>query len=141
MSDKIQLIRMEAEEKIIKAMMLSPYAVHRYEEELGYMMDLTHTKLANMIIKNTKKNGRCYIDELFAEADEGTRKWLEEFKREEEDVMTHAIRAVKIGVLAKEAEAYRYQLKNDTSEESRDIIMKGYFNCIKEMIKYCEMVI
>ena len=52
--------------------------------------------------------------------------------------MDGALRRVKIESLTREADAYKEQLKTELNNETRELILNRYSDCIRELRRYID---
>ena len=136
----------KAEEMILCMMMNSAEACRRFEEELGYLNIPANQTIAMMILDARHCGGSCEPSALSdGTEDQNIRNLISSLASGEdgalqydEDLMTGAIRKVKITVLSAEADAYKQQLNMDLNDMSRQLILNKYANCLRELRRYID---
>jgi DNA primase len=136
----------KAEEMILCMMMNSAEACRRFEEELGYLNIPANQTIAMMILDARHCGGSCEPSALSdGTDDQSIRNLISSLASGEdgalqydEDLMTGAIRKVKITVLSAEADAYKQQLNMDLNDMSRQLILNKYANCLRELRRYID---
>lgn len=137
---------MKAEEQILKMMIDSPAAVHRFETMLGFLNYPLHQTLAMMIVDAVHASGKADPLQLIGEAETQEMKDLitklvasEEYRKEyDEAAFDGAVRKVKITVLETEADAYKEQLTMQMNPEARELIFNKYGSCLRELRRYID---
>ena len=132
-----------AEEMILEMMMSSPRAVQQFEEKLGYMLDEKHQAIAMMMIDAVHTSGKVNPGALIDATDDLEMQSLivELMDHEtpyDEAVMNGAIRRILIAALEKEADAYRQQLGMELNQETRELILNRYDECLKKRRRYID---
>lgn len=123
--------------------MNSPRAVQQFEEKLGYMLDEKHQAIAMMMIDAVHTSGKVNPGALIDATDDLEMQSLivELMDHEtpyDEAVMNGAIRRILIAALEKEADAYRQQLGMELNQETRELILNRYDECLKKRRRYID---
>lgn len=136
----------KAEELILAMMMSSASAARNFEENLGYLIDDTRQTAAMMIIDAMHTYGKADPARLISNTDDpAVRDMISSIAASDEygapydaDRMNGAIRRIKRTVLASEADAYREQLSAALNNESRELILNKYEQCLRELRRYID---
>ncbi len=134
----------KAEEMILKMIMHSPAAARRFEEELGFLTGSVRQRAAMLILDSMHRTSKADPSALIDETDdEEVRSLISSLAYESDTaydpkVMDGALRRVKIESLTREADAYKEQLKTELNNETRELILNRYSDCIRELRRYID---
>ncbi len=131
----------QAEELLLKMMMVYPAATKRFEERLGYLIGKENRTLALMIVDATHTYGSVRPSILVDETDDENIQNLisrlatapDYGQPYDEKIVDGVIRKVQTKVIQNEADAYKAQLAADLNPQSRELILKKYGECLREL--------
>ena len=136
----------KAEEEILTMMLSSASAARAFEEKLGYLIDDTRQTLAMMIVDAMRTYGKADPSKLIDSTDDPRIRDMisslatsEEYGAPYDEArMNGAIRRVKRTVLSSEADAYRSQLSAALNNETKELILNKYEQCLRELRRYID---
>lgn len=136
----------DAQEMILVSMMKNADAIRIFEEDLAYLPGQQEQVLAMMIVDQGHSNGIVDVNQLIDEAeDQELKNYISGLVLSsiyqipyDENVMHGAIRKIRIATLQNESDKIKEQLDRELNKESKDILLKKYLNCVKELRRYID---
>lgn len=131
----------QAEELLLKMMMLYPAATRRFEERLGYLINKDNRTLALMIVDATHNHGSVRPSMLIDETDdENIQNLISKLATAsdyglpyDEKVMDGVIRKIQIKVVQNEADSYKEQLRANLNPKTRELVLGKYAECLRQL--------
>lgn len=130
----------DAEEMILSMMLKSYQATQIFENDLGYLIEDTYSKLALTILDISRERGKCDIQVLIdASSDQAGRDLITKLVTRDdydqafdEEKMKGAVRKIKMAVLSMQSAQLKQQINHALNGESLSLLINKYNECLKE---------
>lgn len=134
----------KAEEQILAMMLASKKAAHIFEENLGYLTDETNNAVAMLMVDAYRQSDHLelalLLDRAGTQAEKNLLTALADHwaLRTEFDArrLDGSIRKVMIHVKKQQADAFQEQLNSPLNAESRQLLLKEYQECLRDLRGY-----
>ncbi len=134
----------KAEEQILAMMLASKKASHIFEEKLGYLTDETNNAVAMLMVDAYRQNDHLelalLLDRAATQEERNILAGLGEHwalqKEFDAGRLAGSIRKVLIHVKKQQAEAFEAQLSSPLNEESRQLLLREYQECLRDLRGY-----
>ena len=121
-------------------MLKSNQATQIFENDLGYLIEDTYSKLALTILDISRERGKCDIQVLIdASSDQAGRDLVTKLVTRDdydqvfdEEKMKGAVRKIKMAVLSMQSAQLKQQINHALNGESLSLLINKYNECLKE---------